>query len=160
MTRSSRAAVLAAAVLAGSLSTAAVAAADVTVSPAMLNTTCSLDQLLAATKVVDPIAYDLLVTKYNSEPRWLQGGVVYHFNLLLQKPPAARQAELNTLSDIFPEYVTLFTAAEPVANDIVAKCGAYPVEDPAAWNLSAPAPAPLAPAPAPAPAAPAPAPAA
>jgi hypothetical protein len=154
MTSSLRAVVLTGAVLAGSLSTAAVAAADVTVPPSMLNTTCSLDQIVAATKVVDPVAYDALVTKFNSEPGWVQGGVIYHLNLLLQKPPAARQAEINTLSDIFPAYVTLFTASEPVANEVVAKCAAYPAEDPAVWNVTAPAPAPVA---APEPAAPQPA---
>ena len=144
MTSSLRAAVLAGAVLVGSLGSAAIAAADVTIPPSMLNTTCSLDQIVAATKVVDPIAYDALVTKYNSEPGWVQGGVIYHLNLLLQKPPQARQAEINTLSDVFPEYVKLFTGAEPVANDVVSKCAAFPAVDPAVWNISAPAPAPVA----------------
>ncbi len=68
----------------------------------MLNTTCSLDQIMAATKVVDPITYGELIGKYNSEPRWVQGGIVYHMNLLLQKPPAERQAEVNTLVGHLP----------------------------------------------------------
>ena len=114
----------------------AVAAADNhdTVPPAMLNTQCSLDQLMAATKVVDPIVYGEIVEKYNSEPGWIQGGIVYHMNLLLQKPPAERQAEVNTLVGIFPEYVSLFTGAEPNANEIAAKCTTFPAEDPAVWN--------------------------
>ena len=142
----------------GSLGSAAVAAADNTVPPSMLNTTCTLDQIMAATKVVDPITYGELVGKYVTEPRWVQGGIVYHMNLLLAKPPQERQAEVNTLVGIFPQYVSLFTAAEPQANEIAAKCPTFPAEDAAVWNPSAPAPAPVA-APV-APAAPAPAPAA
>lgn len=131
-----------AAVVSGALAIAAVgfagpAAADDTVPPSMLNTTCSLDQILAATKVVDPITYGELIEKYNSEPRWVQGGIVYHMNLLLQKPPAERQAEVNTLVGIFPEYVSLFTGAEPNANEIAAKCTTFPAEDPAVWNPAA-----------------------
>jgi hypothetical protein len=131
-----------AAVVSGGLAIAAVgfagpAAADDTVPPSMLSTTCSLDQILAATKVVDPITYGELIEKYNSEPRWVQGGIVYHMNLLLQKPPAERQAEVNTLVGIFPEYVSLFTGAEPDANEIAAKCATFPAEDPAVWNPAA-----------------------
>lgn len=117
-------------------------AAANTVPPSMLNTTCSLDQIMAATKVVDPITYGELVGKYDSEPRWVQGGIVYHMNLLLQKPPQERQAEVNTLTGIFPEYVSIFTAAEPVADEIAAKCPTFPAEDPAVWNPNVPAPAP------------------
>lgn len=113
------------------------AADDDTVPPSMLNTTCSLDQIMAATKVVDPITYGELVEKYNSEPRWVQGGIVYHMNLLLQKPPAERQAEVNTLVGIFPEYVSLFTGAEPDADQVAAKCPGFPAEDPAVWNPAA-----------------------
>ena len=148
------------ALLAGSLGSAAVAAADNTVPPSMLNTTCSLDQILGATKVVDPVVYGEVIGKYNSEPRWVQGGIVYHMNLLLQKTPQERQAEVNELAGIFPEYVSIFTAAEPVANKIATLCPTLPAEDPAVWNAAAPAPAPVAapvPAPAPAPAAPQPA---
>jgi hypothetical protein len=156
------------AVLAGLLTFAplgmsAVASAD-TVPPSMLNTQCSLDQIMAATKVVAPITYGELVGKYISEPRWVQGGIVYHMNLLLQKPPQERQAEVSTLQGIFPEYVSLFTAAEPVADEIAAKCPTFPAEDPSVWDPAAPAPAPMvapgataaaAPAPVDAPAAPA-----
>lgn len=137
-------AALAGAFLAGSFGNAAVAAADSTVPPSMLNTTCTLDQILGATKAVDPVTYGELIGKYNSEPRWVQGGIVYHMNLLLQKPPAARQAEVNELVGIFPEYVSIFTAAEPVADKIAAMCTTLPAEDPAAWNpavAAAPAPA-------------------
>ena len=141
--RSLRGAALAGAMLLGavgtSVGTAAVAAADNTVPPSMLNTTCSLDQIMAATKVVDPITYGELIEKFDSEPRWLQGGIVYHMNLLLQKPPQERQAEVNTLVGVFPEYVGIFTAAEPEANAIAAKCPTFPAEDPAVWDPSAPA---------------------
>ena len=145
--RSLRGAALAGAMLLGALGTsvgtAAVAAAgDNTVPPSMLNTTCSLDQIMAATKVVDPIPYGELIEKFDSEPRWLQGGIVYHMNLLLQKPPQERQAEVNTLVGVFPEYVGIFTAAEPEANAIAAKCPTFPAEDPAVWDPSPPAPAP------------------
>ena len=150
------AAALAGAFLVGSLGNSAVAAADNTVPPSMLNTTCSLDQILGATKAVDPVAYGELIGKYNSEPRWIQGGIVYHMNLLLQKPPQERQAEVNELVGVFPEYVSIFTAAEPVAVKVAAMCPTLPAEDPAAWNPAIPAPAPVA-APMPAPAAPAPA---
>ena len=160
--RPMRIATVAGALMLGALGPAAVAAAD-TVPPSMLNTTCSLDQILAATKVVDPVAYGELIGKYNSEPAWIQGGIVYHMNLLLQKSPQERQAEVNQLVGIFPEYVSIFTAAEPVADKIAALCPTLPAEDPAAWNPAAPpaapvaAPIPAAPAaPAPAPAAPAP----
>lgn len=124
-------ALLAAAVAAALLAPAPAQADDPnTVPPAMLNTQCSLDQILAATKVVDPVTYGELVEKYNSEPRWLQGGIIYHFNLLLQKPPQERQAEVDTLAGIFPQYVALFTAAEPEADQIAAKCPTFPADDP------------------------------
>ncbi len=138
------AAALTGAAMLGSLGSAAVAAADSTVPPSMLNTTCTLDQIMAATKVVDPVTYGELIGKYNSEPRWVQGGIVYHMNLLLQKPPQERQAEVNTLVGIFPQYVSLFTGAEPQANEIAAKCSTFAAEDPAVWNATAPAPAPVA----------------
>jgi len=136
--RALRGTALAGAVLLGSLGSAAVAAADDTVPPSMLNTTCSLDQIMAATKVVDPITYGELVGKFDSEPRWLQGGIIYHMNLLLQKPPQERQAEVNTLAGIFPEYVALFTGAEPDANKIASTCSTFPAEDPAAWDPTTP----------------------
>ena len=105
------------------------------VPPALLNTQCSLDQLMAATKVVDPIAFGAIVEKYNSEPRWLQGGVVYHFNLLLQKPPQERQAEVDTLANVFPVYMDLFRTQEATADAVAATCPAFPAEDPSVWNL-------------------------
>lgn len=147
MTTHSLAAVCGASLILASLGSAAVAAADDpnTVPPSMLNTTCTLDQIMAATKVVDPVTYGELVGKYDSEPGWVQGGIVYHMNLLLQKPPQERQAEVNTLVAFFPEYVSLFTNAEPDANQIAAKCPTFPAVDPAVWDPNAPAPAPVAP---------------
>jgi hypothetical protein len=106
------------------------------VPAALLNTQCSLDQLLAATKVVDPIAYGAIVEKYNSEPGWIQGGVVYHFNLLLQKPPQERQAEVDQLANVFPVYMDLFRTQEPTADAVAAKCPTFPAEDPSVWNLT------------------------
>ena len=106
------------------------------VPPALLNTQCSLDQLVAATKVVDPIAYGAIVEKYNSEPKWIQGGEVYHMNLLLQKPPQERQAEVDQLANVFPVYMSLFRTQESVANDVAAKCPSFPAEDPSVWNLT------------------------
>ena len=137
------AAAVAGALMFSAVGTATVAGADSTVPPSMLNTPCTLDQIMAATKVVDPITYGELVGKYNSEPRWVQGGIVYHMNLLLQKPPAERQAEVNTLVAIFPEYVSLFTGAEPQADQIAAKCPTFPAEDASVWDPTAPAPAPV-----------------
>ena len=127
-----RVAAVAGALLLGTLGPAGSALADDpdAVPQAMLTTTCSLDQILAATKVVDPITYGEIVEKYNSEPRWLQGGIQYHFNLLLQKPPQERQAEVDQLANIFPEYVGLFRTAEPTANAIAAKCPTFPADDP------------------------------
>ena len=129
------------------LGTAGVAAADPAPAPApadpnavpaaLLNTQCSLDQLMAATKVVDPIAYGEVVGKYNTEPRWVQGGVIYHMNLLLQKSPDQRQAEVDELGGIFPAYMALFRTAEPTANAVAALCPTLPAEDPAVWTPSA-----------------------
>lgn len=142
------------------------AAAESPLAPGMINTTCSLDQIMAATRAADPVTYGNLVGRYNSQPRWVQGGIVYHMNLLLQAPPQQRQAEADRLAGHFPEFVGLFTTAEPQANEIAAKCPTYPAVDPAIWNPAAPAPSPVAapvpspsPAASPAPAAPAPAPA-
>ncbi len=122
----------------GALGFAGVASADdpAAVPPALLNTQCSLDQLMAATKVVDPMAYSGIVAKYNSEPGWIQGGVIYHFNLLLQKSPQDRQAEIDTLADVFPEYVALFRTAEPTANAVAAQCSSFPADNPAVWAPS------------------------
>ena len=154
--------VLAGTVAVGALGFPAVSSADPdAVPPAMLNTTCSLDQIMAATKVVDPIAYGEVIEKYNTESPWVQGEIVKHMNMLLEKTPDQRQAEVDQLANIFPAYVGLFRTAEPTANDVAAKCPTFPAVDPAVWNAAAPAPAPVAePVPAPAPVAePAPAPA-
>lgn len=117
------------------------------VPQAMLDTNCTLDQLMAATKVVDPITYGGIIEKYNTEPPWVQGEIVKHMNLLLAKTPDQRQAEVDELANIFPAYVGLFRTAEPTANDVAAKCPTYPAQDPAVWNAAAPAPAPVEPAP-------------
>jgi hypothetical protein len=93
-------------------------------------------ELLAATKVVDPIAYGAIVEKYNSEPGWIQGGVVYHFNLLLQKPPQDRQAEVDLLANVFPVYMELFRTQDAAADAVAATCPSFPAEDPAVWNLA------------------------
>ena len=125
------------------LGTAGIAGADPDTAPApadpnavpaaLLNTQCSLDQLMAATKVVDPIAYGAIIGKYNTEPRWVQGGVVYHMNLLLQKSPDQRQAEVDQLAGIFPEYMALFRTTEPTANAVANICPTFPAENPAVW---------------------------
>ena len=88
---------------------------------------------MAATKVIDPITYGEIVEKYNSEPGWLQGGVIYHFNLLLQKTPDQRQAEVDTLAPIFPAYLALFRTAEPTADAVAALCPTLPAENPGVW---------------------------
>jgi hypothetical protein len=106
---------------------------------------------MAATRVQDPVAYGNLVGRFNSQPRWVQGGIIYHLNSLLQTPPPQRQAEANQLAGRFPEFVALFTVAEPAANKIAATCPTFPAEDPAIWNPAAPPPVPVA---APAPPAP------
>lgn len=108
------------------------------VPAAMLNTTCSLDQIMAATKVVDPITYGEVVEKYNSEPAWVQGEIVRHMNLLLEKDPQQRQAEVDELANIFPAYVGIFRTAEPTADAVAAKCPTYPAVDPAAWDPATP----------------------
>ena len=139
------------AIAVGGLGFPAVSSADPdAVPPAMLNTNCSLDQLMAATKVVDPIAYGGIVEKYNTESPWVQIEIVRHMNDLLQKTPDQRQAEVDALANIFPAYVGLFRTAEPTANAVAAACPTYPAMDPAVWNAAAPAPAPVAPAAAPA----------
>ena len=143
-TTSLRAATAAALLSLTVLGTAGVAAADPDPAPAdpnavpaaLLNTQCSLDQLMAATKVVDPIAYGEVIGKYNTEPRWVQGGVIYHMNLLLQKSPDQRQAEVDDLAGAFPAYMALFRTAEPTANAVAALCPTLPAEDPAVWAPS------------------------
>lgn len=151
-----RSALTAAAVAGIALGTAGVAVADDLVIPQpILDTTCTLDQLMGATRAVTPLVYSDLVAKYNSEPAWIQGGVVYHMNRLLQKPPAERQQEIDTVAELLPQYTPLFVMAEPVAEEITAKCPTLPAVDPTVWNPAPPAaPAPAAPA-APTPAAPA-----
>lgn len=141
-----------AAVVAGALATGALgfptsalaAPAPAPVPPAILDTTCSLDQLMAATKAVAPIVYGELVGKYNSEPPWLKGAVVNHLNMLLEKPATQRQAEVDQLARMFPAYVPLFVMAEPTASEVTAKCPTFPAVDPAVWNPAAPVPAPVA----------------
>jgi hypothetical protein len=162
----SRAVVLSGVVAAGTVVFPAIGVAAPAVPAAMLNTTCSLDQIMAATKVTDPLVYGAIVDKFNSEPGWVQGGVIYHMNLFLQKDPQQRLAEIDELARFFPEYAGLFQTAEPTANAVAEKCPTYPAVDPAVWDVNAPAPAPVAapqpataaaPAATPAPAAPAPA---
>lgn len=140
---------LAGAFAVGALGFPAVALADDpdAVPAAMLDTTCSLDQLMAATKVVEPVTYGEIIEKYNSESPFIQGEIVRHMNLLLEKSPEQRQAEVDQLANIFPAYVGLFRTAEPTANEVAAKCPTYPAVDPAVWNAAAPAPAPEAAAP-------------
>ena len=137
----------------------AVAAAESPVAPSMLNTTCSLDQVMAAARAVDPVTYGALVGRYNAEPRWVQGGITYHMTALLQAPPQQRQDLANRLGGRFPDFVALFTVADPVADQIAAKCPTFPANDPAVWNPNAPAPTPVAAPTSPAPSSPAPAPA-
>lgn len=130
---------------------------DLVIPPQILDTTCSLDQLMAATQQVTPLVYSDLIAKYQSEPPWIQGGVVFHMNRLLQKPPAERQQEIDTLVEFVPQYTPLFVMAEPVAEEITAACPTFPEVNPAVWNPPpAPDPAP-APPPPPAPAPPPPA---
>ena len=125
------------AVAAGAFCGAGVANADPnTVAPTMLNTTCTLDQIMAATKVADPVAYGAIVEKYNSEPGWVQGGVIYHLNLFLQKSPQQRQAEIAEVGRLFPQYTGLFTAAAPVADAVAAQCPTFPASDPGVWSLN------------------------
>lgn len=135
MTSSLRTAGLAAALALSAVALPAVAHADDpnAVPPALLNTQCSLDQLMGATKTIDPITYGEIVEKYNSEPSWLQGGVIYHFNLLLQKSPDQRQAEVDELAGVFPQYVALFRTAEPTANAVAALCPTLPVNNSSVW---------------------------
>lgn len=97
---------------------------------ALLDTECSLDQLLAATKAVDPMTYGALIERYNTEPVWLQPAIINHLNLLLEKNPADRQAEVDELARLFPQFVPLFVTAEPNANEIADKCPSFPAEDP------------------------------
>jgi hypothetical protein len=146
---------VAGAMTAVALGVPATASAEANLAPAMVTTTCSLDQIMAATRASDPVAYGNLVGRFNAQPRWIQGGIIYHMNMLLQTPPPQRQAEANQLGGRFPEFVALFTVDEPAANQIAAKCPTFPAVDPAVWNPAAPAPTPVA-APVPPPPAPAP----
>ena len=158
-TRNAVAAAAAALAAAAVLAPAVAHADDLVIPPQILDTTCSLDQLMAATQQVMPLVYSDLIAKYQSEPPWVQGGVVFHLNRLLQKPPAERQQEIDTLAEFVPQYTPLFVMAEPVAEEITAACPTFPVVNPAVWNPPPDAPAPAAPAPGPDAPAPAPTPA-
>jgi hypothetical protein len=133
-----RAAVASAAVSIAAVGFSSVAAAQPPPPPAdpdavpavLLDTECSLDQLLAATKAVDPVTYGELVERYNSEPVWLQPAIINHLNLLLEKDPADRQAEVDELATLFPQFVPLFKTTEPNAEQIADKCPTFPAEDP------------------------------
>lgn len=129
---------------------AAVAVADtLPVPPALLNTDCSRDQLMAATKVVDRPVYDAVVNKYNTESPWVQDHVKYHFDLFLEKPAGDRQAEVDELATFFPDYAEFFRMNTSYADAVAAQCHSYPADDPTVWNLSndpAAPPAPGAPA--------------
>lgn len=122
--------------LAAGLSLSAVAGADDlnAVPPALLNTSCTADQLLAGTRAVDPVAYGAFVDRYHSEPSWLQGAIVHDMNNLMAKDPASRQAEVDRLGAMFPEYATLFRTQEAQANSIAAACPSFPAQDPSVWN--------------------------
>lgn len=108
----------------------------------ILTTQCSLDQLMAATKVVDQPAYDAIVTKFNQEPKVLQDQIILRMNNLLAKDPAGRQAEVDQLGIVFPYYAALFRAQESAAPEIAEQCSTFPAEDPSVW---APAAEPAAP---------------
>ncbi len=95
----------------------------------LLDTNCTLDQLMAAIKEVDPVVYGELVEKYNSEPGWLQGAIISHLNALLAKDPAGRQAEVDELAQRYPQFVPLFRSEEPNAKAIADKCPSYPAQD-------------------------------
>ncbi len=131
-----RAAGVALAMLAASVPLSGVASADDpnAVPPALLNTQCSADQLLAGTRAVDPVAYGAFVEKYNSEPQWLQGVIINDMNNLMAKDPAGRQSEVDRLGAMFPEYATLFKTQDAKANKIAAACPAFPAQDPSVWN--------------------------
>lgn len=114
----------------------------------MLDTQCSLDQLMGATKVVDPVAYNNIVEKYSQEPQWMQQQVILRMNNLLAKDPADRQAEVDQFAIIFPQYASLFRTQESAAQGIATKCVSLPADDPGVWNAtpaSAPASAAAAP---------------
>ncbi|MGU3655096.1 DUF5078 domain-containing protein [Mycolicibacterium sp. A43C] len=122
----------------------ALADEPVAVPQAMLDTHCTLDQLMAATKVVEPIVYDAIVTKYSQETPWIQQHAIYHMNLFLQKDPADRQAEVDELGSFFPEYAALFRTQDAAASQVAAQCGSMPAQDPSVWVPGAaaqPAPA-------------------
>lgn len=118
------------------LSLSAIAAADDlnAVPPALLNTHCTADQILAGTRAVDPIAYGAFVDRYHSEPPWLQGAIVTDMNNLMAKDPAGRQAEVDRLGGMFPEYASLFRTQDAQANKIAAACPSFPAQDPSVWN--------------------------
>ncbi len=107
------------------------------VPTALLDTNCSLDQLLAATRAVEPVTYGELVGRYHSEPVWLQPAIVRHLNLLLEKTPADRQAEVDELARLYPQLVPLFVTSKPNADQIADQCPSFPAEDP---SLLAPPP--------------------
>ena len=106
------------------------------VPAALLNTHCSADQILAATKKVDPAFYDTVINKYNSEPSWLQQTIIEKMNYVLEQGPDTRQAEVDEFSSVFPEYAVLFKFEEPKASKIAKLCSSYPAEDRSVWNTA------------------------
>ncbi|WP_082133914.1 DUF5078 domain-containing protein [Mycolicibacter heraklionensis] len=102
----------------------------------ILTTQCSVDQLMGATKVVDPAAYDALVTKYNQEPPWMQEQIISRMNNLLAKDPASRQTEVDQFGVLFPHYAALFRTQESAAEGIAQQCSTLPANDPSVWKPS------------------------
>ncbi|MGB3481496.1 MAG: DUF5078 domain-containing protein [Mycobacterium sp.] len=103
------------------------------VPQALLDTHCTLDQLMAATKIADQPVYDAIVWKYSEETPWVQQHAIYHMNLFLQKDAADRQAEVNELASFFPEYAALFSTQDSVAEAVAAQCSSLPPQDPSVW---------------------------
>ena len=132
---------LSAAIAAGAVSAAAfcgtgIAGADPNaVAPTMLNTTCTLDQIMAATKVADPVAYGAIVEKYNLSRVGCRAG---------RLPPEFVPAEVAAAAagrdrrdrPLLPAVRGLFTAAAPVADAVAAQCSTFPATDPGVWNLT------------------------
>ena len=121
------------------ISSAGVAAAEDpnAVPEPILTTQCSADQLMAATKVVDPPAYDAIVAKYSQEPQWMQDQIITRMNNLLAKDPAARQTEVDQFGVLFPHYAALFRTQESSAEGIAQQCGTFPANDPSVWKPAA-----------------------
>lgn len=145
--KSLRAGVAALAVGASLASTASVASADATddfpIPNRILNTTCTVDQYMAAVRDTNPVYYERYMIDYNNRPLDVQQSArdrIYWFFSL--DYAGRRQYSENTATNVYYEQVAtrwgnwakLFFNNKGVAAHGTDVCNTYPVSDPGVWT--------------------------